>query len=74
MIIEKKNRKKKFKSIMFSAGLYITAILLGILFIFSTFFVSYQKITSQSSQARVIVVEDEITIEYKEIENENNID
>jgi len=74
MIIEKEDKKKKFKSIMFSAGLYMTAILLGVLFIFSTLFISYKKITSQSSQARVIVVEDEITIEYKEFENENNID
>ena len=74
MITEKKDKNKKFKSIMFSAGLYITTVLLVILVALSTLFISYKKITSTSSQARVIIVEDEITIEYKEIENEDNID
>ena len=74
MIIEKNNRKKKFKSIMFSVGLYVATAFIVLLILFSTLFVSYQKITSTSSQARVIIVEDEITIEYKEVENENKID
>ena len=76
MIINKKNKSKKVKGILLSIMFYMLSFILTIVIFTSILFVSYKKITKQHSypQARVIVVEDEITIEYKEIENENNID
>ena len=74
MIIGKEKEEKKFKSILMSLAVYFLAFFVAMLFALSVGFVSYKKITTSSPQAKVIIVEDEVVIEYKEIENENNID
>lgn len=70
-----KASNKNFNSIMFSMGMYLFTIAFIVFTVSLVTFISYQKITkASSSQARVIIVEDEVVIEYKEFENEDNID
>ena len=70
-----KANNKNFNSIMFSMGMYLFTIAFIVFTVSLVTFISYQKITkASSSQARVIIVEDEVVIEYKEFENEDNID
>ena len=60
---------------MFSMGMYLFTIAFIVFTVSLVIFISYQKIIkASSSQARVIIVEDEVVIEYKEFENEDNID
>ena len=77
MIINKKNKSKKAKDIVSHIIFYMLSFILTIVIFTPILFVSYKKIIKQQHsypQARVMIVEDEITIEYKEIKNENNID